>query len=293
MKKQLIIPDYTEFSRILRATTYCLENDIDVDSVYVLVLEEFQNMFSVFKNKIVVKHNFGNFTEELHKRTSYQNIVNRDDLIREVFPKKIDEMLKEIFQLNNLKEQDFEITNLFLSFDGFKFISDVCKYYHEDKIKITNSGYKVPGAEGRKYVCINGRNVVYKHLPRNDLMIDVINFLYQKILVVDCTFPAHKGYDAFYKSGNYIQMDMMNYSDMISVFNNSIYVIALEDAGGVTNHILSDANFILMRKPGGFVDNLSLGYEGKTLLDYKRQKGFYAEKIDRNDYKRLAEILNL
>lgn len=149
--------------------------------------------------------------------------------------------------------------------NDMKFINPKKKDYQAavellSKLNVTN----------KKIIAINGRNL-NKIPERNQLFIPVIEGLINcNYFVINLTINPP---ELSYPSESYFELPKSNlsYSDIVSFFLISDCVLSVCDSGGVNVHILTEANFIFLG-PGGWLDNPSIGYVGKSLLDIRKEK---------------------
>ena len=121
----------------------------------------------------------------------------------------------------------------------------------------------------KKIVTINGRNLKGDRSGKNYLMNNLIKFLLSKdFFVINCTIP-NPNLNNTLKSDSYLEIDkdeLYDYSKNISYFLNSNCLISVANSAGITNHICSKTNVVILGE-GGWVDNPKFGYNNQSLFE--------------------------
>lgn len=124
----------------------------------------------------------------------------------------------------------------------------------------------------KKIITINGRNLGGDRAGRNNTLIETIKLLVDSgFYVVNCTIPNPMFTENFNEE-SYIELteeEIQDYSKNISYFLNSDCLISVANSGGITNHICTASNVIMIGE-GGWVDNAEFGFEGKSLETISR-----------------------
>jgi len=136
----------------------------------------------------------------------------------------------------------------------------------------------------KRVVCVNGRNI-NRNEHRNNLLIDLIKRLISDdYFVINVTLNKP---NLNLSSKNYLEPDnLLDYGNVMAYFKLSDCVISLSDSAGISTHLMTDSNLILIGE-GGWVDNPEFGYIGYSMVtarqDYCKQKTIRVNNYNIND----------
>jgi hypothetical protein len=123
------------------------------------------------------------------------------------------------------------------------------KPYEDDYIRVKNE------FNGKRVICINGRNAIQKHTARNNIMVGLIGELINAgYFVINTTImPPHLNYNP----ESYIEIsENHSYNETLSYYTNSDCVVSIQNGSGISTHLLSEANFIILQNTDTSITNL-------------------------------------
>jgi hypothetical protein len=276
----IILPGYSEFNRLIESVLFSDGNEV-------ISLNGFECIFDKF-NKI---HSFKNQSEEnvfelFHKVIDYQNLVKKNDFT--LYKSKYSDFLKKIFKENYLDLQPF----LMEHYPNYDFFKDICRDFFINNFiikpyKKDYDFYKEKYAN-KKVVCINGRNTLYKHNARNNLLLNVIKQMISNDFYVINTTMMPPRFDL--KNYEEIQHNL-SYNEMVALYDISHCVISIQNAGGISTHLLTEANFILLDSSESWVNNKKFGFNNKTQVELRKEKGYFTEVLNENSIINIIEVI--
>lgn len=236
----------------------------------------FDNFLNVYSHKT---QNNCNIFEEFHREINYLQHINKSDasfLIQKEIDLHYKPFLDKVFE-NKLENLNLHIID---SFPKYDFFSDISKLYYEDKllIKPYQECYTNVNKEfsNKKVICINGRNAIHKHSGRNNNMYNLIEKLINSGYFVINTTIVPPGF-CFSKDCYMEIQENTPYNQVVSYFTNSDCVISIQNAAGISTHLLTESNFILLPSEETWVGNAKYGYNGKNLIELRNEKGYFTK----------------
>lgn len=281
-KEEILVPAYSEFNRIIEVN----REDLILSNKKVLSMRGFECLFDNFQEIISVEPMCKNIAESFHEKIEYnkdfRNINERyteenyQSFICEIVPK-----IKDDFKLNFMP-----------CYPNYSFFKDNCKLFFEDKFLIKPYLHEYEHIKtkfsGKKLVCINGRNAKHKHQARNNTMYNLIlKLIASGYFVVNCTIsPPNFNID----SNSYLELsENVSYNEVVALFSNSHCVVSIQNAAGISTHLMTEANFILLPNNESWVNNPEYGYSQKSQVQLRKEKGYYTEIISEEE---IVEAIN-
>ena len=272
--EKLVVPSYSEFNRFIEPVLW--ENTHERN---VLTIKGFECLFDNFKKIYSAEQKTNtNIVEEIHRRIQY--LYLKDEQIernwKEMYTPYIYEVFGEEikkFDLENVIPKDYA----FLEDTYNLFCNDklLLKPYEDDYLETKNK------FKDKKMVCINGRNAINKHRARNNLMLSIIeNLINEGYFVVNTTIMP-PNFTSRFSNDSYMEIsENFSYNKTLSFFTNSICVISIENGAGISTHLLSESNFIILAHTESSIRNM---------MEYRRQKGFLTHRVAENDIMNLVK----
>jgi len=230
----------------------------------VICLKGFEILFYNFDKIYVYNKNVG----DLLLSPNIDNKIEISDIIKER-AERISESVYTQFDLDTGETHIYQYTFQSLARDMFEKKEPLYLPKESDYLFVKERFKDI----NKKIITINGRNLGGDRAGRNNTLIETIKLLVGAgYYVVNCTIPSPMFTENFNKE-NYIELteeEIQDYSKNISYFLNSDCVISVADSGGITNHICTGANIILIGE-GGWVDNVEFGFNGKSLEEISRE----------------------
>lgn len=270
---EIILPGYSEFNRLVESNLYSFDKD------GVICINGFECIFDSFK-KI---HSFypkieTNIFEYFHKIIDYEYMNKTGNF--EQYKAKYKDFIKEI-----LPQKALELQPVFLDhYPNYSFFSDISKIFSNKQfiIKPYKKDYEYYKNKyaNKKVVCINGRNAKYKHTGRNNLMHNLISqLIIEGFYVINTTIIPPQ----FCFTENYEEIsDNMSYNEVVALYSISDCVISVQDSGGISTHLLTESNFILLPSNETWVNNKAYGYNNKSLIELRSEMGYVTKILNDN-----------
>ena len=275
----IILPAYTEFNRLVESTLISSGNEV-------ISIRGFECIFDIFE-KI---HSFEKLCEEnvfelFHKMIDYNNLTKKNDY--SPYKTEYKNFLNKVFK------NDIDVNTFFMEhYPDYGFFSDICRefFVNDFIIKPYKNDYEFYKKKyfDKKVVCINGRNSLYKTHCRNDLLLNVIKDLIENgYYVINTTI-----YPPGFKIDNYEEIETnLSYNDVVALYNISDCVVSIQNSGGISTHLLTESNFILIESNETWVNNKSFGFNNKTQVELRSEKGYFTKILNENDViKHLKDI---
>lgn len=247
-------------------------------------------MFDNFEQIISINlNNNDNIAESFHKKIEYNKDFTHLDsrYTQENYEKFIKDLIPNI-------DEKFKC-NFMPCYPNYDFFKNNCKLFYEDKllIKPYESDYINIKSQfnDKKLVCINGRNAINKHTARNNTLFTIIEKLIKEgYFVVNCTIlPPNFNFD----SKSYFELPENScYNEVVALFANAHCVISIQNAGGISTHLLTQANFILLPCTESWVNNINFGFLDKTQVQLRKEKGYFTEIISEENIIKTISNLN-
>jgi len=232
--------------------------------------QEFSNSVLCFSGFEIMFYNFKKIIVSKMLKTKGVLLSSDINLKSYIF----DELKKEALQYQNsyLSQSDLKTDFHIYKFMFYNLAKDLEEGSKElYRPKINDYFYiqeKLKNID-KKIVTINGRNLYGNRSGLNCNFIDLIKYLLDNnIFIINCTMPNPK-LSSFFKSDSYMEIDkeeLYDYSKNISYFLNSNCLISVANSAGITNHICTKSNIILVGN-GGWVDNPEFGFNNKSLFE--------------------------
>lgn len=297
MNPYYICTHIDEFNYIYSANldAYNLQKKLSGDcEIHTAVFSEFDVMFpdmdKIYTKPVEAKDSLGaiesiaanrDLVKTLHQEGSKQASANEDmEFVTD------NEIANDIRKKKHVYEYTFSNSAKRILEGDMKFINPK-KQDYENVSKFVAS----INVNNKKILAINGRNL-NKIPERNQLFESVIDDLISRdFFIINLTInPPGLNYPA----DSYFELSEPNlsYSNMVSFFLIADCVLSVCDSGGVNVHILTEANFIFLG-PGGWLDNPAFGYNGKSLLDTRKDNtGFFTEHQVTYNVETIIESVN-
>jgi hypothetical protein len=254
---KIIESNWDEFNSYPSVNFYCKHYNEDLHAV---IFEGYECLFPFIKNKIVIER-----PKEIHK-LSYED---RNNIVR----KKILELVDEKNIISYKKSIDEIHPNCHLYkylFSNYtKYIIENKKHLFEPSLQDLEKTKKILPNTNKAIVCVNGRNLS-KVSQYNYTLEYLIEFLIKSgIYVINCTFDKpnfNYDSDSYWEPHNFIE----SYNINCSLFSLCNSVITIGNAGGVSTHLMTNCNVIVLG-PGGWIDNLEMGYQNESILTARKK----------------------
>lgn len=271
-KNCLVIPNIDEFNYLSSINNFVKDLKKEYQNVYTFSMDGMEILYNDF-DKIFIKNEKNkenNVLDELDSKPESERMKFRNNLLKPII-KHITKEEKNIhildyrnFDYQNKHIYEFVFSNLtrrLLEKDENVHILPFKKDYEDIKKSLEKINKKI--------ITISGRNL-NKIPDKNQTFKNIIEFLLKyNFFVINCTInPPNFNFN----SNSYLEIKDSNlpYSKNISYFLNSNCVISIANAGGVSNHLLTKANFILLGY-GGWVDNPKFGFNGQSIVSARKK----------------------
>lgn len=76
--------------------------------------------------------------------------------------------------------------------------------------------------------------------------------------------------------------DNMSYNEVVALYSISDCVISVQDSGGISTHLLTESNFILLPSNETWVNNKAYGYNNKSLIELRSEMGYVTKILNDN-----------
>jgi uncharacterized protein YcgL (UPF0745 family) len=214
--------------------------------------DKFDVIFNQFKNLIVSKDRL--LVDNLIKEKKLKEVPN-DDEVKNKY---------KYGNYGNIYEYLFFRLSFFLERGDFKFITPK----QIDYIKVKESLKKI----SKPIITINGRNLgPDKNIHRNKSLYKHIDSLIRMGAFVINLTDYCNGYNFDNSSYLEIQSIGMNYSETVSYFLNSNCLISIGSCGGISNHMLTPTNLLILNDNESWIDkNKNVNYPKVSMLDARR-----------------------
>jgi hypothetical protein len=279
MDKMLILPAYSEFNRLVESTLISSGNETISIRGFECIFDSFEKIYSL--EKICDENVF----ELFHKIIDYHGLTEKNDY--SPYKTEYREFLNKVFKKDYLDKVTFFMEHV----PNYSFFSDICRefFINNFTIKPYKNDYEFYKEKyfGKKVVCINGRNALYKTQCRNDLLLNLIkNLIEHEYYVINTTI-----YPPGFQFDNYEEISPnLPYNDVVALYNISECVISIQNAGGISTHLLTESNFILLESNEillsgqlAWVNNKNFGFNNKTQVELRSEKGYFTKVLNEND----------
>lgn len=197
------------------------------------------------------------------------------------------------YSIKVFKKDYLDTITLFMQhYPDYSFFSDICRefFINDFIIKPYKNDYEFYKEKyfDKKVVCINGRNALYKAQCRNNLLLNLIkNLIENGYYVINTTI-----YPPGFQIDNYEEISPnLPYNDVVALYNISDCVVSIQNAGGISTHLLTESNFILLESSDTWVNNKNYGFNNKTQVELRIEKGYFTKILNENDViKHLKDI---
>lgn len=284
MNKFFIPPAFDEFNYILSPVYE--KRYLEPGMYHTSTHKNFEVLFESFDKIFVSDRSYNeNIIDHFHKfpekRIEFINHLNN-------VPKELQVIPRE--KINAEVYRGIHVYNFLFSNIAKSFLDNSIEYINprkEDFLKVKEKFSHID----KKIVCISGRNME-KLSFNNRIYYDLIKKLIsENIFVIGATINPPKfdfPKDSYYE----IESGEITYSENISYFLNADCTIAVAGAAGITTHMMTKANFLLL----GICrseNNPECGFEGKTIYAArKKHREFKTHNIqDENDYNQILGFL--
>ena len=134
---------------------------------------------------------------------------------------------------------------------------------------------------------MNGRNALHKTQCRNNTLLDLImNLIKHGYYVVNTTI-----YPPGLQADNYEEISPdLPYNDVVALYGISECVVSIQNAGGISKHLLTEGNFILLESnellisgQKAWVSNKNFGFDNKSQVELRSERGYFTKVSNEND----------
>lgn len=224
-----------------------------IDSyLYTIGHDKFDIIFNQFKNLIVSKDH--SLVKNFIENKKLKIVPDDDDVVNK----------NRYGNYRNIYEYLFLRLSFFLEKGDFKFI--VPKEI--DYIRINESLKKI----SKPIITINGRNLgPDKNIHRNKGLYKHIDSLIKMGAFVINLTDYCNGYNFDHSSYLEIPSIGMNYSETVSYFLNSNCLISVGSCGGISNHMLTPTNLLILNDNESWIDkNRNVNYTKTSMVEARR-----------------------